>query len=395
MEYNLNFITLAVLLIILILLYIILVLNKKLSELNKQINNESRYKKFVESISVPMFYKENNGTITYTNPSFDIAFGINRIKTIQTISKLLKKPLEQLELNYDNDIQKRAIIFSSSIYDKKSDTDGKIGIIFDINTFKKDIISLLTWKQRYSLAIEGPEYGLWDWNILEGDFYFSNQWKKIMGYDVNDKPHSLNSWLSLVDSRDIAKVNEALNRHISGLDKIFNVEHRIRLSGELKWANVRGKALFDHEDNATRMIGLMEDVSERKIVEVKLSKNQRLFASFIDNLPGIAFIKDAQSRYIYLNRYYENLIGFKEWKNKTPSELFDEKTAKQIVENDKKAFFQGEKTHKESIANEEGSYKDFETYKFPVSEENGEKLLCGFGIELSPTKLQETKSIKI
>ena len=300
MEYNLNFIATAVLLIILVLLYVILVLNKKLSKLNKQINNESRYKKFVESISIPIFYEENNGTITYTNPSFDIAFGINKIKTIQTISKILKKPLEQLELNYDNDIQKETIIFSSSVHDKKSNTNGKIGIIFDINTFKKDIISLLTWKQRYSLAIEDSEYGLWDWNILEEDFYFSNQWKKIMGYDINDKPHSLNSWLRLVDSRDMAKVNEALNRHISGLDKIFNVEHRIRLSYELKWVNVRGKALFDHENNATRMVGLMEDVSERKIVEAELSKNQRLFASFIDNLPGIAFIKDAQSRYIYL-----------------------------------------------------------------------------------------------
>ncbi len=383
MEYNLNFIVISVLLTILLLLYIILVLNRKLNTLSKQINNERRYKKFLESISVPIFYKENSGSITYTNPSFDIAFGINKIKTINTISKLLKKPLEQLELNYDNDIQKRAIIFSSSVHNENSDTDGKIGVIFDINTFKKDIISLLTWKQRYSLAIEGPGYGLWDWNILEGKFYFSSQWKKIMGYEIEDKPENLNSWLGIVDSRDMAKVNEALNKHLSGLNEVFNIEHRIRLSVGMKWVNIRGKALFDHENNAIRMVGLIVDISKRKKAETKLSKSQRLFASFIDNLPGIAFIKDENSRYIYLNRYYENLIGFKEWRNKTPNELFDEETAKNILENDKKAFFQGEKTHKEAIPNEEGNLKYFETYKFPVNDENGEKLLCGFGVELT------------
>jgi len=389
MGYNVNLIVLATVVVALVLLYIIITLNRRLNELKEQINHEARYKKFLEALPTPVFYKDNDGNVTYTNPSFDIAFGINRMKTIHTLAKLLKKPLEQLELNYDNDIQKRAIIFTSALHDEDHSIDGKIGTIFDINTFKKDIISLLTWKQRYSLAIDGPKYGLWDWNILEGSFYFSNQWKNIMGYETGDKPNSLNSWLSIVDARDMARVNEALNRHLSGEDDVFDIEHRVRLSGNSKWVNIRGKALFDHEANATRMTGLIVDVSERKKIEASIGKSQRLFANFIDNLPGIAFIKDDHSRYIYMNRYFESLIGFKEWKNKTPKELFDEKTANSIIENDKKAFFQGQKRHKETIPNAEGTQKLFETYKFPVNDENGEKLLCGFGVELTDNSINK------
>ena len=105
--------------------------------------------------------------------------------------------------------------------------------------------------------------------------------------------------------------------------------------------------------------------------------------TYVEYLPGLAFIKDENSRYIYINRYFENFIGFIEWKNRTPLDIFDGKTAKSIFDNDKKAFFQDQKRHRETIVNEEGVQKSFEIYKFIIKNENGEKLLCGFGVELT------------
>ncbi len=376
-------IAIMVFLLCIILLFIIAILKKKLDNMTKQLNDKMLYEKLLEVLPIPLFYVDSNKDIVYTNRFFDISFGANRAKIIQLLSKAAKDTSSQTELTYDNNIQKKVMIFSSNVLDRSYEKSGRVSIIFDIDDFKKEIASLLMWKQRYTLAIEGPNYGLWDWKIPENSFYSSSKWKEIMGYKSSEKPHNLNSWLSLVDTRDMAKVNEALNVHLKGLSDIFEIEHRIRLSKDIKWISVRGKALFDSEKNAIKMSGLILDISRRKKLELSLNESQKLFMTYVDYLPGLAFIKDENSRYIYINRYFENFIGFIEWKNRTPIDIFDGKTAKSILDNDKKAFFQDQKKHKETIVNEEGVQKSFEIYKFIIKNENGEKLLCGFGIELT------------
>ena len=382
MESNLYLIIIVAIIIIVILLYITAVQSKKISNITNQLNDYEKYKDFINAFPTPIFFRNFDGNITYTNPSFNLSFGNNKTKIIKTLTTLLKKPIEQMELNYDNDKQKRAIVLTSNLYDNNLRIEGRISTIFDIDNFKKDITSLLALRRRYSLAVEGPKFGLWDWNVLENNFYSSNRWKKIMGYTDNEKPNNLNSWLSLVDVRDMAKVNEALNQHLSGLSDIFDIEHRIRLSNGSKWVHVRGKALFD-DKIATRMTGLIEDISKRKETETTLSKNQRFFASFIENLPGIAFIKNINSKYIYINRNFENLIEYKKWKNKMPQDIFNKETATSILENDKKTILQGHQKCLETISDLDGEQKQFQIYKFTINDENGKKFLCGFGIELT------------
>ena len=207
MEIDNTYIIAASLVIFIILIYIIFSLKQKTEFLKKQLRSRRNYKTFLESLPIPVFHNDSSGHVDYTNLAFDISFGTNKNKTIEIFKKLLKKPMEQLELNYDNNIQKRSIVMTSNILGEHYNIIGRIGVVFDISSFKKDITSLLAWKQRYSLAVDEPEFGLWDWNILENDFYFSNQWKRIMGYNSTDKPNNLNSWLSLVDARDMARVN--------------------------------------------------------------------------------------------------------------------------------------------------------------------------------------------
>ncbi len=386
MEYKINFIIILVIFILFLLLFLIQKLRSKIILLEQKLQGGEESKKLLDILPFPIFHKDKNGKIIYLNNSFITSFGINKKITVETLSKSIKKPSQEIELYFDNDIKKPVMIFSSNVLDSSNNLLGSIGAIFDISPFKKSIDSLMQWKDRYTLAVEGSKYGLWDWDIQNDIIYFSHQWKEIMGYENTDKPNSLNSWLSLVDARDIARVNEYLNKHLSRKSEIFTVEHRVKLSEDLKWVSVQGHAIFDNNQNAIRMSGLMVDISQRKQAENELQKYQKLFARFMNNLPAIAFIKDMDNRYIYLNRFYESYIGFKKWKNKKPKDLFDRKTAAQIVENDRKAFYEDLKKHEEIIPNVEGTPKYFETYKFPIDNENNEKLLCGFGIDITKEK---------
>jgi diguanylate cyclase (GGDEF)-like protein/PAS domain S-box-containing protein len=391
MEQYLKIIIIFIFLLILALLYIIKNLRTKIANLEKTVEEENTNKQLLDNLPFPVFFKDKDSKLSYKNRAFSIVFGINEKLAVEKLTRYIQKTKEQALFTYDNNIQKQTLVFQSNILDKHKEIRGKVGAIFDISGFKKDIDSLIEWKKRYNLAVEGCGYGIWDWDIVNNTMYFSNKWKETMGYDSSEDIDSLNSWLSLVDAKDMAKINEALKRHIDGKSKIFVVEHRLKFSKDLKWINIRGKALFDHNNNAIRMTGLIIDITDKKEIESKLSRSQKLFATFMDNLPAIAFIKDDKQRYIYLNNFYKKYIGFKEWKNKTPNEIFDKKTAANILENDRRAFYEGVKQHEEVIPTAEGIPKYFEAYKFPIDNGNGEKLLCGFGIDTTKEMIYKEK----
>ncbi|NOX16151.1 MAG: diguanylate cyclase [Epsilonproteobacteria bacterium] len=378
-------------LIVFVLLIIIKKFVSRIATLKKELQDANDNQTLLDNLPLPIFYKDENGKIIYKNSSFDISFGINTKETIGYLSKYTSKPKERITLKFDNNIEKSVSVYTSIILAQNKDKKGTIGAIFDTSGFKKDIDSLIEWKKRYSLSVDGCGYGVWDWDIVNSNIYFSLKWKEIMGYDSSEDISSLNSWLNLVDARDMARVNEALNKHLNKQSEVFIIEHRLRLSKSVKWINIRGKALFDSFGKAIRMTGLIIDISERKKIEHELSKSQKLFATFMDNLPAIAFIKDTKQRYIYLNNFYENYIGFKEWRNRTVDEIFDKQTAKNIKENDRRAFYEGVKKHEEVIPNAEGIPKYFEAYKFPIDNGNDEKLLCGFGIDITKEKVYQEK----
>ncbi|MDX1809245.1 MAG: diguanylate cyclase [Sulfurospirillaceae bacterium] len=371
----------------LLLVYLLLKARGKIASLEKRLHDEVEYKSFMDFLPFPVFYEKKDIKSIYTNKAFDIQFNTNKKPTIETLSNSYLRPVEKMELMYDNDIKRQVMVYSSNIFNENKDVIATIRSIIDVNTLQVLIHSLLENKQRYELSVDNSLFGVWDWDIKKDHFYVSPQWKRIMGYKGDETPKNLNFWLNLVDPKNMANINQAINRHLEGRSDIFAEEHEIKISGETRWISVTGKAIFDSNKKAVRFSGLIFDISDRKQREAINSRSQRLFASFMDNLPAIAFIKDKKSRYVYLNSFYQNYIGFKEWKNKTPLDIFDKEIAKNIMENDRKAFYEGSKEHEELIPNVEGIPKYFEAYKFPIDAGNDEQFICGFAIDITQEKM--------
>ena len=100
------------------------------------------------------------------------------------------------------------------------------------------------------------------------------------------------------------------------------------------------------ERRPTRTLGAMIDITKRKQAEEALKISERRFASFMDNLHGFAWIKDAQGRYLYVNRLFqESLFKGLDWKEKTARELWPEEIAVQYELNDRKVRETGYPLH--------------------------------------------------
>jgi diguanylate cyclase (GGDEF)-like protein/PAS domain S-box-containing protein len=126
-------------------------------------------------------------------------------------------------------------------------------------------------EERYALAVQGANDGIWDWNLKTGKVYFSPRWKAMLGYAEHEIDNSLDEWFERVHPEDLYWVKREVTAHLDGLTPHFESEHRmLHRDGEYRWMLSRGLAVRDLEGRATRMAGSQTDVTGWKRAEEKL-----------------------------------------------------------------------------------------------------------------------------
>ena len=130
------------------------------------------------------------------------------------------------------------------------------------------------FKERFELALEGSNDGVWDWDIIHQVCYFSPTWKKMLGYDHDELQNTPEAFWNLVHEHDIARVNKALENHLDHpQNNVFAVQIRMRCkNGDYRWFLVRGKASFGSDGKPSRMVGSQSDISRQKELEIELLK---------------------------------------------------------------------------------------------------------------------------
>ncbi len=118
-------------------------------------------------------------------------------------------------------------------------------------------------EERYALAMEGSNDGLWDWRVGEKEIHYSSRWKRILGFEPHELPDLLESWWERVHQDDRARVNLELEHHLrDATTPHYENEHRLRhKDGTWRHVLVRGKAVRDPSGRATRMAGSLTDVT--------------------------------------------------------------------------------------------------------------------------------------
>jgi PAS domain S-box-containing protein len=134
-------------------------------------------------------------------------------------------------------------------------------------------------KQRLANIIEGTNAGTWEWNIKTGETIFNERWANIIGYTLDElSPISINTWLNFAHPDDIKKSGEILEKHFKGELDYYEIESRMKhKNGNWVWVLDRGKVYeWDEAGTPVKMAGTHQDITDRKLIEEKLSDAMRL-----------------------------------------------------------------------------------------------------------------------
>jgi PAS domain S-box-containing protein len=166
-------------------------------------------------------------------------------------------------------------------------------------------------EQRYALAAEGANDGLWEWSASAGHVFYSDRWKSILGFASHEIGTSIDEWLSRVHPEDRSRVEHEIRDQMVGKSERLRSEFRMRdKQGRYRWMLGRGIAQRDAQGHAVRMAGWMTDITERRLSLDRLSESEALFRQLVAQAADALYFFDTDGGIRDVSRRAEVDLGY-------------------------------------------------------------------------------------
>jgi two-component system sensor histidine kinase UhpB len=149
-----------------------------------------------------------------------------------------------------------------------------VAMVQDITARKQAQESLRKSRERFDLAVRGSNDGIWDWNLLTSEVYYSPRVRDLLGYSSDEFPDVIDSIDTHLHPDDHQRTWAAIRTHLDTRQS-YDIEHRLRTKdGRYRWFRCRGQAVWDETGQPVRMAGSLTDVHQRKMDEEALRQAQ-------------------------------------------------------------------------------------------------------------------------
>lgn len=139
-------------------------------------------------------------------------------------------------------------------------------------------------RERFELAVQGTDDGLWYWDLKSEVFEYSATWAQMLGYEAGELETNVDEWFNRVHPGYLAEVSNQLSAHLHGESVQFRNEHRLlRKDGSYIWVLARGTAVRNQMGEAVALAGSHADITS--LIE---AENRLLKDSFQDKLTNLA-----------------------------------------------------------------------------------------------------------
>src|SRR5215472_13243419 len=179
----------------------------------------------------------------------------------------------------------------------------------DVTALKNAQEALRQSEERFRLAIKATNDAIWDIDLETGTVSWNETYTALYGRPA-ETSDSWQWWIDNIHAEDRERTVSDLRVAIGSGASSWTCEYRFRrVEGE--WAHIYDRAYIARDDdgNAWRVIGAMQDLTERKQAEVLLRESEERFRTLAGAAPVMVWISGLDKLCTFFNKTWLDFTG--------------------------------------------------------------------------------------
>ncbi len=152
--------------------------------------------------------------------------------------------------------------------------------------------------------------GNWEWDLEQQILIWSDEVYHIFGFEPAEFEPSAEAFEATIhpdDREDFLNQREAM---LNEKQKAC-IDHRIVLpDGSVRYVQERTQLIFNNQNEICRVVGTVQDITERKRIEETLRKSEEKLRTITDSMADVVWTTDLELRIIYISPSIEKLTGY-------------------------------------------------------------------------------------
>ncbi|NJD52925.1 MAG: PAS domain S-box protein [Candidatus Methanoperedens sp.] len=291
--------------------------------------SEERYRGIIETAEEGIATHEPDGTITYVNRRMADMLGYSPEEIIGRSSldfvddeekKKVIQARESLKERGNLDVERKlcrkdgSILWTISNLSPQRDVAGNlIGYLAmhtDITERKRAEEALIKSEASLVEAQRMARIGSWEWDIKTDEVRWSDEMYTIFGVDKKSFIPNITSFTGFIHADDLPSVTGVMEQ-LTSEGGSGSIDFRTVLSdGSIRFVHAEGEIVaFDESGKPSLMIGIDQDITERKRAEKAVEESEKKYRVLTENTPGIIQRFDRNLRILYINPQVEEATG--------------------------------------------------------------------------------------
>jgi len=208
--------------------------------------------------------RQNNQTIpveVWGTPVFDEQGNVvYAIAAFQDITE--RKQAEKLLADYNRTLEQRVI-------------ERTLLLSQEIEERQRIENALRQSEEQRRLTMDFTHIGSWNWNIVENTTNWNDNHARLLGLVPGEVESSYQAWRDRVHPEDIHRIEQAVTAALA-THTDFEAEYQVIYpNGSIHWLVGRGRGIYNAAGQPVRMLGVILDISDRKLAEAALILEER------------------------------------------------------------------------------------------------------------------------
>ena len=158
---------------------------------------------------------------------------------------------------------------------------------------------------RLDKALDGGQCGLWDWNLGQGQIFWSRSMYEALGLDADGQLLTFGDVASLIHPDD-AQLDGLVEELLTGARKVFDHEFRMRhKDGRWIWLRARAALAPESQDNDPHLVGIVFDITQQKLLDQLNMQAEVRLKDAIENISEAFVLWDTDSKLVLCNSKYQ------------------------------------------------------------------------------------------